>query len=182
MLHEGKRTIGHNPRVSFQRIEAEHLPYKDGSFDVIIANHMLYHVPMISKAVREMKRSLRSPGYLYASAPSRTHLQELKSLLLSFDETLVFPKDDVLRFCTENGTNQLEEFFSTVTLHVYTNKIRVSSSAPIVRYVLSLFDGNQYPDLRGRRESFETFVQSSLGSAGSITLTGVTGLFECTQT
>jgi ubiquinone/menaquinone biosynthesis C-methylase UbiE len=181
MLCQARQVIGVNPDVSFQLIDAESLPNKDNSFDVIVANHMLYHVPVIIGAVKEMKRGLRSGGLLYTSAPSRTHLQELKDLLLAFDKTLLFPNENVLRFCMENGREQLEEFFPRVTLHVYTNEITVRSAAPIVRYVLSLFDGNQYPDLRGRQKSFEKFVQSRLKPTGSLTLTGVTGLFECAR-
>jgi ubiquinone/menaquinone biosynthesis C-methylase UbiE len=179
MLREARHVMGNRPRLAYLRIDAESLPCRNGSFDVIVANHMLYHVPSISKSIREVKRSLRSGGLFYTSAPSRTHLQELKDLLLSFDETLAFPKDDVLRFCMENGTEQLEAFFERVTLSVYTNKIAVHTATPIVRYVLSLFDGNQYPDLRDRRRPFESFVQSRLEQTGTLTLTGITGLFEC---
>ena len=182
MLNEAKHTVGSNAGLSFQLIDAEFLPSKDRSFDVIVANHMLYHVPAISRAIGEIKRCLRSGGVFYTSAPSRTHLQELKDLLTAFDETLVFPNEDVLRFCMENGRELLGVFFDMMRLHVYTNKITVRDSTPVVRYVLSLFDGNQYPDLRGRRESFERFVRSRLTPTGALTLTGVTGLFECTQT
>jgi ubiquinone/menaquinone biosynthesis C-methylase UbiE len=181
MLSEAKRLLGTTPGISYQLLDAETIPSVDQTYDVLIANHMLYHVPMIGRALTEMKRSLRDGGLLYTSAPSRMHLQELKSLLLSFDKSLVFPKDDVTRFCMENGKKQLERFFTTVTLHVYTNEITVTSSDPVVRYVLSLFDGTQYPDLRGHRDSFEALVRSKLEQTGSLTLTGVTGLFECSS-
>src|SRR5688572_29593385 len=35
----------------FEQIDAQSIPHKDASFDAVIANHMLYHVPQRPKAI-----------------------------------------------------------------------------------------------------------------------------------
>lgn len=45
------------------------LPFRDGSFDVVIASEILEHVVADGRAVQEMARVLRSSGILVASVP-----------------------------------------------------------------------------------------------------------------
>jgi SAM-dependent methyltransferase len=49
------------PRVEFSQGDAEALPYADGSFDAVVANFGVHHVPNPSAALAEMCRVL-APG------------------------------------------------------------------------------------------------------------------------
>ncbi|HEX6422912.1 MAG TPA: class I SAM-dependent methyltransferase [Acidimicrobiales bacterium] len=42
--------------------DAWQLPVRDGCFDVVLAAHMLYHVPDIDRALRDIRRALRPSG------------------------------------------------------------------------------------------------------------------------
>ncbi len=44
------------------RADAEALPFRDGAFDRVMANHMLYHVADQPRALEEMRRVLRRGG------------------------------------------------------------------------------------------------------------------------
>ena len=46
--------------------DVEALPFADGTFDVAMAMHMLYHVPDIPAAARELRRVVADGGVLYA--------------------------------------------------------------------------------------------------------------------
>ncbi|WP_084767053.1 class I SAM-dependent methyltransferase [Clostridium nigeriense] len=46
--------------VSFQQIDIQDINFPDETFDVIIANHMLYHIPDLQKALYEVKRVLKT--------------------------------------------------------------------------------------------------------------------------
>ena len=48
--------------------EAAQLPFADGVFDVVMANHILYHVPDMESAIAEMKRVLKPGGHLLCFA------------------------------------------------------------------------------------------------------------------
>ncbi len=45
----------------YEQIDAQSIPYPDETFDIVIANFMLYHVPDRPKALQEIHRVLRSP-------------------------------------------------------------------------------------------------------------------------
>jgi ubiquinone/menaquinone biosynthesis C-methylase UbiE len=49
------------PRIEFSQGDAEALPYADGSFDAVVANFGVHHVPQPTAALAEMHRVL-APG------------------------------------------------------------------------------------------------------------------------
>jgi ubiquinone/menaquinone biosynthesis C-methylase UbiE len=63
-------------RVRFSTGDVVHLPYRDASFDVVIASEVLEHVPDIQKALAEIRRVLRPGGTVVITVPleSRTAL------------------------------------------------------------------------------------------------------------
>ena len=42
-------------KFTFGQVDARSIPYEDDSFDVVIANHMLYHVSDLAKALSEIR-------------------------------------------------------------------------------------------------------------------------------
>lgn len=72
--------------------DVQQLPHADDSFDVVVANWVLYHVPDVDRGVRELARVLRPGGRLIAATVGPDHMAELWQLLggavtsgLSFD-------------------------------------------------------------------------------------------------
>jgi ubiquinone/menaquinone biosynthesis C-methylase UbiE len=55
----------------------DHLPFADDTFDCVLANRVLYHVPSLDEALAELARVLRSGGSLVAVTYSEDHLREL---------------------------------------------------------------------------------------------------------
>ena len=60
----------------FQLIDDEHLPFPDGSFDLIISNQVLEHVWDQRLHVAEMHRVLKPGGAAYLSTPNKFALIE----------------------------------------------------------------------------------------------------------
>ena len=58
MLSEARNRIGELETFSYASCDAQSLPFPDERFDVIVANHMLYHVPDKARALAEMRRTL----------------------------------------------------------------------------------------------------------------------------
>ena len=58
----------HQPGVS-ERVDATAIPYPDGAFDILIAHHILEHIPDDQAALREFARVLRPGGYALLSVP-----------------------------------------------------------------------------------------------------------------
>ena len=98
--------------------DALQLPYADDAFDVVMANHSLYHVADVDSCLREIKRVLKPDGRLLASTDSLQTTPELQVLirraiiLLSENgaqvQPLCLPCD---AFALENGTRILAGTF-----------------------------------------------------------------------
>ncbi|HET7172502.1 MAG TPA: class I SAM-dependent methyltransferase [Gaiellales bacterium] len=57
--------------------DAQGLPFPDASFDVVVANWMLYHVPDRARAIAELARVLRPGGRFVGCYNAPDHLREL---------------------------------------------------------------------------------------------------------
>ena len=64
----------------FEKIDAQSIPYADETFDAVIANHMLYHVPDRRQALKEMRRVLKDDGILFAATLGKNHMREMWDL------------------------------------------------------------------------------------------------------
>ena len=54
-------------RISVRKIDILDIPYENETFDLIIANAMLYHVKDIDLALAEVRRVLKKNGVFYCS-------------------------------------------------------------------------------------------------------------------
>jgi len=78
MAREATASVG---RATIAAGDAQALPFAARSFDVVLAPHMLYHVPDISAAARELARVTR--GLVVIVTNARGHTEELFELLLA---------------------------------------------------------------------------------------------------
>jgi ubiquinone/menaquinone biosynthesis C-methylase UbiE len=63
--------------VAGQQADASALPFADGSFDAVLAMHMLYHVPDPAVAIGEMFRVLKPGGFAAVTTNGAGNLREL---------------------------------------------------------------------------------------------------------
>jgi SAM-dependent methyltransferase len=75
-----KMRLGH---LHFARADGQALPFRDGSFDLVLSHAVIEHVPDATRYLRECRRVLRSGGRVYLStAPylsfAGAHLPRLK--------------------------------------------------------------------------------------------------------
>jgi len=62
--------------------DVQALPFPDHALDVILANHMLYHVPDLELALREIHRVLKPSGCLIAATNGDQNMAEFQQLLI----------------------------------------------------------------------------------------------------
>lgn len=168
----------------FQTASIDDLPFADQSFDVVVANHMLYHVPDRTKALAEVTRVLRENGRFYAATNGNEHMRELTEMGRTLFSTLLEPlqqsrlqsSDSMsLSFRLENGHGQLEPFFSQVELVLYDDELRVTQPQPLVAYALSTIRHEEIPDTVP--ETLHDYFSAQIAEHGAITITKSTGLF-----
>lgn len=142
MLAEARRTLAATGRdARFVLADAGNLPFADERFDLVFANHMLYHVPDLPRTVAELGRVTRPGGRLIAATNGEDHLAEIAALL---DElAAAWPGVRVerphrLSFTLENGAAILAEGFAHVERFDRADKLVVDDTGVLARYLLSM--------------------------------------------
>jgi ubiquinone/menaquinone biosynthesis C-methylase UbiE len=72
MLRAARVSLGN--RVEYVLADVGALPFPDATFDVVVANHMLYHMPDRPRAFAEIQRVLAPAGAFHCSTNGRGHL------------------------------------------------------------------------------------------------------------
>ncbi len=178
MLGEAQRNLGANRRrFDFVVVDAQAIPFEAGSFDAVIANHMLYHVPDRAAALSEVHRVLRPGGRFYAATNGHSHLRELRELVQGFDPNITFGPTEY-SFSLENGSHQLSDWFQKVTLRRYEDSLAVTEADPLIAYILSSI-GNAKSVLFGDKlQELVTSIEQALALRGVIHISKEVGIFE----
>ena len=119
--------------------DAQHIPFESESFDLVTANHMLYHVPDIQCAVAEIRRVLRPGGRLVAATNGLDHMKELTDLIRSMAPDYKPGGDSAKRFGLENGQAQLATYFPDTQVQIYEDALFVTDAEPMVDYIASMW-------------------------------------------
>jgi len=169
---ENLRSVRTN--FGFAGLDAQSIPFQQGTFDVVIASHMLYHVPDREKALGEITRVLKPDGVFYASTVGLDHLKELKELAARFDEDLLFwgqmPADS---FHLGSGA-QLSRFFAQVSVQRYPDSLVVTDAPLLTAYMLS----GRIDLSADRQEALAAFVAREMEAhGGQIVITKDSGVF-----
>lgn len=180
MLEDARQNLGdYSKKFNFNKADAQNIPYEDNSFDVVIADHIFYHISDKQKALSEIKRVLKPKGYLYLSTIGKNHLIELRELLKEFKSNIVIAQSDFSEdFGLENGASQISNCFDCIDLLMYEDSLIVSEIEPIINYLYST-TGNSKEVLVGENlKNFKKFAQNKMQATGSIFITKETGLFK----
>jgi ubiquinone/menaquinone biosynthesis C-methylase UbiE len=177
MLQEARQRLGAE-RFSFQVVDAQAIPFADESFETVIANYMLYHMPDLPRALAEIRRVLKPGGHLYATTIGQKHLCELDKLVLQAwpDIHWIGLGSPAVAFGLENGKSKLAQFFSQIALHIYEDSLRVTEAGPLTDYVFSGSLGSQLSE--EKRNAFRELIEQDLATHGALYLTKASGLFE----
>jgi SAM-dependent methyltransferase len=177
MLDKAQGKLSDQPHAfTFEVIDAQSIPYESDHFNIIIANHCLYHVPDRSKALSEIRRALKPGGRFYATTVGMNHMKELPDLVARFDpgESIFLSNKDI-PFTMENGAEQLKPFFSEVQMRRYPDELRVTDVDVLVDYALS---GMRLGLEEDRREEFADFVEREMAANdGVIAIKKDSGIF-----
>lgn len=132
MLQSARTTLAGIPFDS-RVADAQSLPFPDASFNLVIANHMLYHVPNIDQAIQEIRRVLVPGGHLYAATNGVDHMREMFELA----GKNAAQRPVAARFSLENGAAQLESSFTSVERRDFANDLAVTQVQPVIDYLES---------------------------------------------
>ena len=151
MIDVAREVLG--DRAEYTVANAEELPFADESFDVVLSNHMLYHVEDRPKAFAEIRRVLVPGGAFHAATNGDGHMRELGEL------TPWWPSNTHTQaFGLESGPAQLEPFFVDIRVERFEDDLAVTEVEPVLAYLRSswCYDGG---DLARERAAVEEGIE-----------------------
>ena len=165
-------------------IDAENIPCYNNSFDIIIANHMMYHVPDRDRALSEMQRVLKNDGFFYATTMENDYMIEMRDLICEYRKVPVSRHRGggvIQNFSLSNGAEQLGRHFGSIELRVYKNKLLVTDAGPFTDYVIScngIIDGRVLLH-ENEKDNFYGFINDRINMNSGIKFSADAGMFIC---
>ncbi len=172
MLAEAQRTVPPRPNIAFRQVDIQQIPYEDATFDVVIANMMLYHVPDLDRALAEVARVLKEDGRFFCATVGEMGVARWLADVLGHADGNQYP------FSLQNGGEKLRLHFGDVKKHTRQDGLRVTDVEDLADYVLSMasFSGlRQWP-----REKL-TGLLGAQAVDGVISIPKEYGLFEASR-
>jgi SAM-dependent methyltransferase len=119
------------------------LPFASHSFDVVMANHMLFYVSDIDHAIRECKRVMTDESVFIAATNSIQTMPEFQALFrraLLLLSSHVRPNSNYLipphnSFTLENGVRRLSRYFFAVVRHDLPGLLVFPQVDPVMAYL-----------------------------------------------
>lgn len=175
MLNLVKERYSKFDNVSFEKIDIQSIPFEDNSFDMIIANHMLFHVPDLNKALQEVNRVLKKGGYFYSATDGNGGMRPfLHEAIKQFNpESKAFTEQ--LPFNLQNGKEILERYFPIVERFDYGNVLAITKTEDLMEWLKSTtsISGFSEENLADLYKYFENIRVKD----GAINIPRETGLF-----
>ena len=170
MIKDATRNIGEDDkRFTYEIMDAHRLYKLDDSFDVVIANHVLFYCDDLDMVCREIKRVLKPGGTFICSTYSSRHMKEISEQVKEFDDRIELSAGHLYeRFGKENGKQILGKYFKNVEWNQYEDELFVPTAEPVVEYVLSCH-GNQNRYIVDRYKEFVSYVKQKTDNGFYIT-------------
>lgn len=137
MLKETQLNLTDFNQITYNTVDIQNIPYEDNTFDVVIANMMLYHVPDIQKGLMEVRRVMKSNAIFYCATYGENGIVDYMTKLL---KPLGIEKTSNDVFTLQNGEPQLKKVFKNIEMREYEDSLAVTNIDDMVKYVQSLGD------------------------------------------
>jgi ubiquinone/menaquinone biosynthesis C-methylase UbiE len=154
MVDAARAVLG--DRAEYAVADVQELPFP-ASFDAVIANHMLFHVPDRPRALGEIARVLRPGGQFRATTIGLDHIREVRELVPPPPDSQWARTRE--RFMIEQVPEELAPFFADVEIEPVPGPqdLHVTELEPLLDFVRSRGDVAE-EDLEPLRRAFEAEV------------------------
>ncbi|MBN1874962.1 MAG: methyltransferase domain-containing protein [Anaerolineae bacterium] len=180
MLAAAQHNLAEMERTfTFRQVDAQDLPFATGDFDIVLANHMLYHVPDRPRALAEIRRVLRPGGKFYAATNGEQHMRELWELLTPYIPNCYARSLAAAGgFMLENGATQLTDAgFVDVVWHDYPNNLAITEVEPLIAYIQSTNTLMEHAWTEAELDAVRADIAACIATEGVFVIHKSTGLF-----
>lgn len=178
MVGEARRAFGRAAHTAFALTDCQRLAFRDAAFDVVTANHMLYHVPDVDGAIAEFRRVLRPGGRLVVATNGAGHMSEVVDLVGRHLETRGLGAF-IGEFSLESGSEALARHFVAVELRrAPAAPLLVTDTGAVLDYIRST--GRHVERTPGAWVALEAEIAAAIARDGHFRIARDTGAFACT--
>ena len=131
MLETARANVPNQPNITFAQVDIQQIPYENDSFDLVIANAMLYHVPDLDKAISEVARVLKPEGRFICSTTGDNGMHQWFQRVLGTGESPAMP------FSLQIGGASLEKHFANADMRMREDGLEVTDVHDLAAYVRS---------------------------------------------
>ena len=135
MLETAKRNLGERENVEYKLADIQDLPFEDSSFDMVIANSMLYHIPDLAKGISEVRRVLKDDGVFYTTTFGENNFSDRLAEWFKLGGESFNPNHN---YTLQNGEQFLKAQFTDVERRFYEDSLHVTDIEDLVVYLKSL--------------------------------------------
>lgn len=138
-------------RVPKVQADAQALPFRDGSFDRVMSNHVLYHVPDQRQALREMRRVITPGGRVVITTNASDSLKVLFDLYNEAAREQGAPEESSVgaRFSFDDA-DLVREVFPSARIELYHDAFVFRDIEPVLAYVASAGPSQLPAEVRAR--------------------------------
>jgi len=123
--------------ISVRIIDILDIPFENDTFDLIIANSMLYHVKDIGLALSEVRRVLKDDGMFYCATSGTNGMTQY--LYHALDELgIPYHHESGISFTLQNGMQLLKKQFSRVERYDYEDALEIDKIEYYLEYIYSM--------------------------------------------
>ena len=179
MINSAKKSLSnYSDLFDFQIVDPYNIPFENESFDLVIANHILFYMKDVDKVLNEIKRVLKVGGYFYSSTIDSKNMKELESLVKGFNSNIKISEEKISsNFGLENGEGILSKYFCQIKKYLYEDKLVINDAKGILEYIYSI-PGNIIELIDTKKKDFEKYIDSNINKQGNIYITNNQVLFE----
>lgn len=173
MLESAKEMLGENKNISYKVVDIQNIPYEDNSFDMVIANMMLYHVPEIHKGLAEVRRVLKANGLFYCATYGEHGIVEyISGLLKEYQVEGKLNKN----FTLQNGEEILVKHFQSAVRYDYEDALEVKDIDDMIDYIYSLSSMSNISNIK--RNELQHILENNMVN-GVLRVPKEYGMFVC---
>ncbi len=135
MVETARQNLGKRSNVEYRQIDVQSIPFEDNSFDLVIANMMLYHVPDIEKAISEIRRVLKDEGVFFSATYGEHNFNDTIAEWFGLVGENYDPNHN---FTLQNGAAIIGKEFAEVEVRRYEDSLHVTKIEDLAAYLQSL--------------------------------------------
>jgi ubiquinone/menaquinone biosynthesis C-methylase UbiE len=175
MISEAAANLRGHPGFEFVSFDAQHVPFEAGQFDIVTANHMLYHVLNPDLALAEAARLLKPNGRFFAATNGVGHMEQLQELLTEFEPGFQKSYRYFDAFTLESGAERLKPHFGEVERVDFDENLWVTNAQDLADYAFSM-PALQETIVLERKPELVSYFETLIDRDGGIFIAKATGV------